>query len=135
SDATHYSFSGHLNSAMVAGYGASNVDVTLSNDGTTKTLTFEGDVTLPLVDKLHVSGNYTDATHYSFSGHLNSAMVAGFGASNVDVTLSNDGTTKTLTFEGDVSLPLVTTVHASGNYSDATHYSFSGHLNSAMVAG
>jgi molybdenum-dependent DNA-binding transcriptional regulator ModE len=126
-DATHYSFTAHINSATIGGFALTNDDITLSNSG----LSFAGNATLPVVGTVHLSGSITDATHYTFTAHINSVTVGGFTLSNVDVTLSNSG----VSFAGDASLALVGSVHLTGTITDATHYSFTAHINSVTIGG
>ncbi len=127
-DASHYSLSATEASISVGGISIANDTVTVSNTG----VTFAGDATVPLAGKVHVQGTIQPTGgHYSLADQPGNLTVAGFGLTNVVVTLTDQAET----IAGDANLPLVGKVHLAGSIMPGSADTLTAQLGSVAAAG
>lgn len=90
----------------IGGHQFSNLAVTLSEQG----LYVVGDANLPVIGNVKLSGYISSRYSYSLSASNAPWSTSWFSAPRLSVTLSNNG----LHVEGDVNLPVLSSVHLSG---------------------
>ena len=113
---SNYSFSGTIPTVTAGGFILTNDTVTLANG----VVGLQGTATLPLVGSVTLAGTITDANDYSFSTSVPlSVTVGALSLTDAQATVANG----MMGLQGNVSLPLASSVHVSGTVTDATDFS------------
>lgn len=114
-------------SKSIGGFSFPRLSITLSNSG----LEVSGSSSLPVLGSISLSGSISSDGSFSLTASNVSRSIAGFSFPSVSITVSNSG----LQISGSASLPVLGSISLSGAiYSDG-NFSFTGSLNSALLAG
>jgi hypothetical protein len=101
-----YSFQGTVTNVTVLGFMLTNLTATVNNSG----VTVDAHATLPIISTVDLSGQVQSNGNYNLTVTVSNASFLGFTLNTVTATFTNAG----MTFGIDATLPIVNTVHLTG---------------------
>ncbi|WP_422927333.1 beta strand repeat-containing protein [Singulisphaera sp. PoT] len=126
-DIWNYTLSGQAPSLKIGGATFTNDTITLSKG----ILSVSGTATVPVVGPTTLSGNITDASHYSLSAQVPSLKLGGYSLTGDTVTFANGA----FSVKGTATLPIIGSSTLAGTFKDQWNYSLSAQLPSVKVGG
>jgi hypothetical protein len=125
--AGQYSFTGTVANVSVLGFTLTNLTATVNNNGAT----VDAHATLPIINTVDLSGQVQSNGNYNLTVTVSNASFLGFTLRTVTATFTNSG----MSFMIDATVPLVNTVHLSGQVQPNGTFSVAATVPSVTLLG